>query len=585
MLAGEYGSAYTQGLQQYTGDEEVVQSVVTLKHFLAYSIESYHGVTRQMVDVKVSAYDMSATYTPAWEATIKKGKALGVMCSYNAVNGLPTCGNPALNATLRDDWGFLGYMTSDSDSCACIIKGHPQGHGGPPRPTNGTDATKQCLMGGTDIDSGGTYRSYLAAAIRDGELEETVARLALKNSYKMRGWLGLFDPLVPNKYKKITTDEVGSAEHQAASLLAAQKSMVLLKKGVLPFTPGKRVAVIGQSVNDTNSMTGNYDGPLCPGGGASCFMSIGQAVQGLNVGGETEVLVSTDSGRAAGLAAGADYVILVVDNFHDGGGEGHDRETIGLSTAQVSLAEAVISANPQTALVLVNGGMISLDHLKDLAPAILDAFMPGVHGGTAIAQTVFGLNNPGGKLPVSMYHSSYVNFSDFLNMSMVNRTYRYYTGEPLYQFGYGESYTSFELSWGLPPPAATATVSRVDDSQMVYRVAVTNTGPVEGDEVVMCFLQPDEDSFDSLGPESAVEIRRLVGFERVTLKPGASADLGFAVSPQQLGMVDSDGHTSLHAGRFKLVFTRGHGEELAADVRVQPEGGRPMRIKTLRKWW
>ena len=100
------------------------------------------------------------------------------------MNGLPTCGNPALNETLRGDWGFKGYMTSDSDSCSCIEGGHPQGDGGPPRKTNGTDATRQCLEGGTDIDSGGTYHSYLAKAVEDGELDIAVARFGLRNSYK-----------------------------------------------------------------------------------------------------------------------------------------------------------------------------------------------------------------------------------------------------------------------------------------------------------------------------------------------------------------------------------------------------------------
>ena len=117
----------SKGLQQYTGTEDVVQSVVTIKHFLAYSIESYNGVARYNVDVKISAYDMVNTYQPGWKKVVQFGKALGVMCSYNAVNGLPTCANPALNKTLREDWGFEGYMTSDSDSCACIENGHPNG--------------------------------------------------------------------------------------------------------------------------------------------------------------------------------------------------------------------------------------------------------------------------------------------------------------------------------------------------------------------------------------------------------------------------------------------------------------------------
>ena len=298
----------------------------------------------------------------------------------------------------------------------------------PARPTNGTGATAQCLLGGTDIDSGGTYRNNLAQAVQSGELDEAVARLALRNSYRMRAKMGLFEPDVDNKYLHISSDEVGSAAYQATSLFAAQKGMVLLKRGPLPFSKGKHVAVIGQSVSNTMAMTGNYDGPLCPHGGASCFENIGEAVTRINAGGTTDVLASTDCTKAAALAKSAELVVLVVDNFKDGGGEGHDRQTIGLSPAQIQLANTVIAANANTVLVLVNGGMISIDHLKDSAPAILEAFMPGVHGGTAIAQTVFGENNPGGKLPVSMYHSSYVNYSNFLNMSMVNRTYKYYTG-------------------------------------------------------------------------------------------------------------------------------------------------------------
>ena len=166
LLNGLYGTAYTQGLQQFTGTEKLVQAVVTLKHWLAYSIEGSQlarGTGRHNIDVAVSAYDLAHTYLPPFELAVKQGKALGVMCSYNAVNGLPTCGNPALNRTLREDWGFGGYVTSDTDACGDIVTGHPKGIDHfPPRPTNGTDATKLCLMGGTDIDSGGTYLTYLA---------------------------------------------------------------------------------------------------------------------------------------------------------------------------------------------------------------------------------------------------------------------------------------------------------------------------------------------------------------------------------------------------------------------------------------
>jgi beta-glucosidase len=160
------------------------------------------------------------------------------------------------------------------------------------------------------------------------------------------------------------------------------------------------VAVIGQSVSDTNAMTGNYNGPLCVGGGAKCFPSLGEAITTANKGGTTTVVAGVDVAKAVAAAKAADAVVLAVDNFRDGGGEGHDRYTIGLNAAQTVLAHAVIAANKNTVLVTINGGLISLDELKESAPAILNAGMPGVQGGTAIAATIFGSNNPGGKLPV-----------------------------------------------------------------------------------------------------------------------------------------------------------------------------------------
>jgi len=587
LVAGLYGSAYTQGLQQYTGVEDVVQSVVTIKHFLAYSIENYTGVTRKNIDVKVSAYDMANTYQPGWKEVIMNGKALGVMCSYNAVNGLPTCGNPALNKTLRETWGFEGYMTSDSDSCDCIIGGHPNGDGGPPKPTNGTDATRQCLMGGTDIDSGRTYLHNLEQAVEDGELDVKYTNLGLTNSYKMRFKMGLFDPTVDNKYKHIATDEIGSDPYQEMSLNAARKGMVLLKQGMLPFKKGKSTAVIGQSVEDTMAYTGNYDGPLCATGGASCFPHLVDAVNTTNVGGNTSYYSGVDPTEAVPLAKSVDQVILLVDNFRDGGAEGHDRYTIDLSASQQALANAVIAANPNTVLVLVNGGMISIDGLKESAPAILEAFMPGVHGGTAMAETIFGDSNPGGKLPVTMYHSTYVNETDFLSMDMTNRSYKYYTGTPLYEFGFGLSYTTFSLKWDTPPPQQVFTVAASDSPAKTYTATVTNTGTVLGDEVVLAYITPNAASLraSTLGNHVPIEKKRLFGFQRVTLAAGASTAVSFTLDPEKLGMVDADGHTSLHKGLFDIVLSRGHGEELSAPVAVEPRGGDPIRLETFNKWW
>jgi len=215
-------------------------------------------------------------------------------------------------------------------------------------PVNGTQATKKCLMGGTDIDSGGTYRDFLAPAVQSGELDVKFARLGLKNSYKMRMMMGLFDPTVDNEYKHIPTAVVGSPEHQAMSLLGAKKGMVLLKKGPLPFAKGKRIAVIGGAAFNTGDMTGNYDGPLCPNGGSSCFPNILQAINATNTlaGGATIKYDGHDAAEAAAAAKSAEQVVMVIDNARDGGGEGQDRYTIHLSADQLAVAQVAHTNTP-----------------------------------------------------------------------------------------------------------------------------------------------------------------------------------------------------------------------------------------------
>jgi len=577
-LSGRYGIAYARGLQ-FGPDDSVLQAVVTLKHWIAYSVESYHGTTRHNFDAKVSEYDLANSYFPAWEATIKEGKAKGVMCSYNMLNGAPTCGNPNLTAILREDWGFDGYITSDSDACADIYRSHHYASSAPL-------AVADCLKGGTDIDSGNTYKDNLAKAVTEKDIDLKSAQSALYNSYKMRFELGLFDPHTPNYYRNITEDVIGCPEHQAMSLLASRQAMTLLKNsdGILPFEKGKKVAVIGLSANTTKDLLGNYNGPICPGGGYTCFPTLFQGIQKINVGGTVTLLTDTSKIEDATKAAKeADYVILVASNSRDGGGEGHDRDNIYLSKDQKALCSAVLPVNKNTVLVLVNGGIIAIDELKEASPAILETFMPGVHGGQAIAETIFGDYNPGGKMPVTMYNSSYVNEIKFLDMNMTagpGRSYRYYTGEPLFPFGFGLSYTTFKLHWDPQPPPVVMTNT---NNAITYTVNVTNTGKRAGDEVVLAFFKPDKTTLNTLPKDNPVIIKQLFDFKRIHLQSGQMVTLKFTVKSTQLALVDTSGHTSLHPGSFDIIFTRGHGEELHALVHVAVDT--PIRLKTFRKWW
>eukprot|EP00054_Salpingoeca_dolichothecata_P005287 m.33980 g.33980 ORF g.33980 m.33980 type:complete len:286 (+) comp15357_c0_seq1:102-959(+) len=229
-------------------------------------------------------------------------------------------------------------------------------------------------------------------------------------------------------------------------------------------------------------------------------------------------------------------------------------------------------------------GIIAIDDLKDKSPSIVEAFMPGIHGAQALAETVFGDNNPGGKMPVTLYDSSYIEQVDFLNMSMTNgpgRSYRYYTGTPLFTFGYGLSYTTFTQKWNPQPPPTTVLSSNGKNSAN-YTVTVTNTGDVAGDEVVQAYYKPDASSFSTLG-DAPVIIKQMFGFERVHLTPGQSVTLHFNLDLENLSMVDGEGHRSIHPGYFDIIFSRGHGDELV--TRVQVAETAPRRLETFRKWW
>ena len=220
----------------------------------------------------------------------------------------------------------------------------------------------------------------------------------------------------------------------------------------------------------------------------------------------------------------------------DGGGEGHDRERIALADDQMAFAQKAIAVGKPTVVVMINGGVISIDGLKESAPAILNAWMPGAHGAGAVAKAIFGLSNPGGKMPVTMcvthflssltsygngrhphrrrtlthppidsgpprhgyrerrYHSSYIYAVSMLDMSMQagpGRSYKFFTGTPLYGFGFGLSYTTFALKWVPSPPASPRLLTAGAATTTVrYTCTVTNTGAVAGDEVVMAFITP-----------------------------------------------------------------------------------------------
>eukprot|EP01006_Ploeotia_vitrea_P031305 TRINITY_DN63623_c0_g1_i1.p1 TRINITY_DN63623_c0_g1~~TRINITY_DN63623_c0_g1_i1.p1 ORF type:complete len:768 (+),score=83.27 TRINITY_DN63623_c0_g1_i1:22-2325(+) len=578
FIAGQFGVAYTKGVQEGK-DKRYVFGVTTLKHFDAYS---YEGPDEQRLSFNaiVSKYDLASTYMPAFKASVEEGGALGIMCSYNALNGVPNCANDYLNHTLRGSWGFKGYISSDSGAVSFEKTRHHY-------VKTIEEAVADSINSGTDVDSHlpdtpvlNPYYEKLTQAVKDGKVQESTVDTALARTYRLRFQLGLFDPHSGSPYFKYGFNDIATPASQQAARDAALQSMVLLQnnQGILPFKPGIKLAVIGPNANSTDNMMGNYVGNICPHQHGMhkywCVKTILDEITEVNnrQGGSTTY--SEGCGvqepqhnwinQAVEVAKKADYVVLVMGLDQNVEREGHDRAEIGLPGLQNKLISAIMNLNKPTAGVLINGGSVSIDEMKSEVPAIIEAWYPSTYGGYAVSRVLFGMHNPGGKLPVTVYPKDYVNKIKDTNMNMttgVGRSYRYYKGTPLYPFGHGLSYTSFSLSWSGSQPS-TWRVSSASDKQ-TFNMVVKNTGKMDGTETVMAFFVPQKVNSDAPVPK-----KQLIAFDKVGISKGGMAHVSFTVTASEMGLADSAGNINLMAGSYSLSFSRGIGKplEVAVDV-------------------
>eukprot|EP00054_Salpingoeca_dolichothecata_P025258 m.174997 g.174997 ORF g.174997 m.174997 type:complete len:788 (+) comp25291_c0_seq2:67-2430(+) len=578
LINGLFGAAYSEGLQNGP-DDRYVLGVPTLKHFVANSLEGtwgpFHNITRHTDDAQISSFDLASTFYPAFRTSIEKGGALGVMCSYNAVNGYPSCASPALSNVLRKKWGFKGYVTSDSGAVVDIFSSHHYA-------ANITQAVAQALNAGCDIESApwprnhpwgtdGPYISETPKAIAEGMTTEDAVDEALRHALYIRFRLGLFDPIDDQPYWKIPPEAVRTSQSLNASYLASQESLVLLRneEQTLPFPKGKTVAVIGPHVDSREPLLGNYLGQICPDQSFNCVQSPSEAVAAANEGGKIikatgcDVTSNDKSGFPAAIDAAnqADFVVMFLGLDTSVESEGKDRTgTLGLPGVQEDLAKALVATGKPVAFVMINGGVIISDWLAQNAPALVEAWYPGFFGAGAMADVIFGNYNPGGKMISTVYTNATASKFDILNFDMSKapgRTYRFLTEEPLFPFGFGLSYTTFELassssSLAFSPSSLT--------SSSTFNLNVKNTGDRSGDEVVMAFFKPPQNLSSSV-PASKIQ-KQLFNFTRVHVDQGADASITFSFEPSDFMLYDADGNGVLYRGEYALQFTNGHDQTL-----------------------
>jgi beta-glucosidase len=531
FLTGEIGVEFVKGIQ---GDNpKYMLAMACAKH---YAVHSGPESERHRFDASPPESDFYDTYLPQFERVVRDGHVAGVMGSYNSVYGLPACASPLLlHDLLRTKWGFNGYVVSDCGAIGDIWRQHR---------FVGTaeEAAAAALKAGCDLCCGGDYNA-LVRAVQKGLVTEADVDKALTHTLWTRFRLGLFDSPNQVPFSKYTLRDNDTAEHDAVALRLARQSVVLLKNnGILPLDSSKlkRIAVIGPNADSRSMLEGNYHGS---GSHSTSILSAIKQIAGPNVqvdyamgspvtssratapysrqDNETNRSLGELSAEAVGLAQHADLVIYVGGITAAQEGESFDRKRIELPGEQESLIEALQATGKPIVMVNCSGSAMALGWEDEHLPAILQAWYPGQEGGRAVAEILFGAVNPSGHLPVTFYRST-ADLPSFTDYSMAHRTYRFFDGKPLYAFGHGLSYTRFEFS------GRRSRGERVGSQGKVrLKFEIKNSGPYDGDEVAQIYYR--RKSSGSTGPKLS-----LCGFQRVSLKRGATARVSIEIPMQRL---------------------------------------------------
>lgn len=585
-LTSRLGVAFIRGLQ---GDEwergGYMKAAACAKHF---AVHSGPEKERHSFDAVVSAKDLEETYLPAFEAAVREAGVEAVMGAYNRVNGEPCCGSATLlGEILRGRWGFEGHVVSDCWAIRDFHEHHMV-------TATAAESAALALKNGCDLNCGNTYL-HILKALGAGLVEAGDIRRAAVRLFTTRMKLGLFAD--DCGFDRIPYEDNDSASHNLLSLEAARRSAVLLKNdGILPLRRDacRTIGVIGPAADRRSVLTGNYFGT------ASEYVTNLEGIRRI-AGEDVRILYSEGShlwdsrlqrqgeagdrlSEAVTVARHSDVVILCLgldaslegEQMEAGNGfDSGDKPDLLLPECQRNLLEAVCGAGKPVVLVLNTGSAVDVSAAGDRCGAILQCWYSGSHGGTALAEILFGEVNPSGKLPVTFYYDG--TLPDFRDYGMKGRTYRYLEGEPLYPFGYGLSYSRFrfdELKAGraaADPPRPEAEgkcpAGRPDTENGGGRpalsgsVRVTNESARDGDAVVQVYLdrQPYEKAANGKNTRYSAVFSPdnqpgpgLCWFGRVTVPAGKSVTVPFRIAVREMESVMEDGSRAALAGRYTL---------------------------------
>ena len=556
LMNSAFGVAYVKAL-------EGSGVITTPKHYVDNYGEGGHDSYPSPTSWRV----LREVYLEPFRACFQEGGSRSVMSAYNSIDGVPvSCNDRLLNQILRDEWGFDGYVVCDYGAVGLLKNGHFMAE-------THEDALAMSINNGLDLELMNTHESLLQL-VKEGKIKEEVIDESVRRILKIKFELGLFEDPFVNEKK--AAEIVRCDEHKALAEEAARKCMTLLKNnGILPLDVDKidKIGIYGPGANQV--CLGDYSGPFggWRGEGAvNAYQGIKKAFEG-----KADVVLNQTGQDVNPLAQSCDILLFFPAIMED---EGSDRSSFKLPSQHVNqnredinnqiideqqklnlaidqerMIRDLIATGKPVVVVLQNGSVIDITDWVDGTAAVLEAWYPGEQGGTAIADVLTGKYNPGGRLPFSWVKSIGQN-PMYYSVKPSGRNYSYVEndGKPLYPFGYGLSYTTFEYGNFEMPEALDK------DNALKLSVTVTNTGKVAGDEVVQVYMH---DEIASVGRP----LKELVAFKRVTLNPGESKKVEIEVPYRSFHMWDKDMKFRVEEGWFSVWLGK-NAEEVIESRRV-----------------
>jgi beta-glucosidase len=560
-LGALYAAACVHGFQG-TNVAAPDRVVSCLKHYAGYGAAEGG---RDYNTTEISEYTLRNFYLPQFKAGVDAG-AWTLMSAFNCLSGMPASANPhTLTEILRYEWKFRGFVVSDWDSVNELI---PHGVA-----ADEAAAARLALTAGVDMEMvSSNYHNTLAEQVKQGKVPESVVDEAVRRILTVKFAKGLFEKPFVDENLYLTAFLKPDA--LALAREAAAKSCVLLKNenGALPIShQAKTIALIGPLADSTGDLLGCWAGPgrwqdvVSLAAGLRAKLAAGsklKVVRGCEITGTAKITKGLDGtsvteataasgedfAEAVSAARAADVVILALGEPAGWTGENSSRSDLGLPGRQMELFDAVVATGKPVIVILINGRPLALPHVQEEAAAILEAWDSGVQGGNGVADVLFGDVDPTGRLTTTFPRSVGqvpIHYNHFNTGRPALGKYEDGPSTPLYPFGFGLAYTTFEYGEvELNAPAMKL------GGTLVAKVNLKNTGSRAGTEVVQLYLR---DVAASAGPRP---VRELKGFQKVLLEPGESRDVTFTLSDKELGYYDAKGHWLVEPGKFQVWLAK-----------------------------